>query len=92
MKKLLLVLSVAALTLSSCSKEDVPEVLPCECTVLVWEEHGQYNTIYEPELDSLIYELKDECSDSEEFESFSSNILSISIDCGNEDYRYKINI
>ena len=78
MKKLLLVLSVSALTLVSCSKES----RPCNCTITVWEEGGGDPDAFDhPFLDTLLYIIEDECRDSDEFELYEG--LQTSISCDN---------
>ena len=85
MKKLLLVLSVAALTLSSCSKEEITD---CNCKVIMWEEQGGYNEMYEPFFDNLIWDSIGECKDSELFKQSNIHGVNTSIECPDRYYEY----
>ena len=77
MKKLILVLSLVALSLVSCSKEPVP----CNCKVYLWEEYGYDYRIYEPELDTLIFMSENECNDYEVKATQGHGSINSSIDC-----------
>ena len=77
MKKVLLVLSVAALSFVSCSEESVP----CNCKVYTWQEEGYNPYIYEPLLDRHFAVLENKCPDYRVSVTVGHGNINSIIDC-----------
>jgi hypothetical protein len=85
MKKLLLVLSVAVFSLTSCSKEEITD---CNCKVIMWEENGGFDNMYDRFVDTLIWDAIGQCKDSELFKQSNIHGFHTSIECPDRYYKY----